>query len=71
MTFSPSVRRRSARFPGAIDPVTPNMPTCFAGFAVAAPVAARPAAAEAPYQALTKSLRYLLKKQQLYQEQSL
>ena len=31
----------------------------------------RPAAAEAPYQALAKSLRYLLKKQQLYQEQSL
>jgi len=34
-------------------------------------IAARPAAAEAPYQALAKSLRYLLKKQQLYQEQSL
>ena len=33
-------------------------------------VSARPAASEASYQALSRSLRYLLKKQQLYKEQT-
>ena len=34
-------------------------------------IATRSAAAQAPYQALARSLRYLLKKQQLYGEQTL
>ena len=33
-------------------------------------IAARPAAAQAAYQPLARSLRYLLKKQQLYKEQT-